>query len=83
VHSNGYCIIQKTYNLAKDMEDFYFPSSQPKYKTISQKAYFNPSNPELNPTCHLLALFGAHHILYVSRIRVNHNYKLDMSLVFT
>jgi hypothetical protein len=25
----------------------------------------------LNPICHLLALLGAHPILYVSRIRVN------------
>jgi hypothetical protein len=25
-----------------------------------------------NPICHLLALLGAHHILHVSRIRVNH-----------
>ena len=31
---------------------------------------FNPLNAELNPICHLLALFGAHHILHVSRIRV-------------
>jgi len=31
----------------------------------------NPLNAELNPICHLLALLGAHHILYVSRIRVN------------
>ena len=31
---------------------------------------FNPLNAELNPTCHLLALLGAHHILHVSRIRV-------------
>jgi hypothetical protein len=30
----------------------------------------NPLNAELNPTCHLLALLGAHHILHVSRIRV-------------
>jgi len=30
----------------------------------------NPSNAELNPICHLLALLGAHHILHVSRIRV-------------
>jgi hypothetical protein len=30
----------------------------------------NPLNAELNPTCHLLALVGAHHILHVSRIRV-------------
>ena len=31
----------------------------------------NPLNAELNPICHLLALLGAHHILHVSRIRVN------------
>ena len=31
----------------------------------------NTLNFELNPICHLLALLGAHHILYVSRIRVN------------
>jgi hypothetical protein len=35
---------------------------------------FNPSNAELNPICHLLALLGAHHILQVSRIRVNNDY---------
>ena len=32
---------------------------------------FNPRNAELNPICHLLALLEAHHILHVSRIRVN------------
>jgi hypothetical protein len=31
----------------------------------------NPLNAQLNPICHLLALLGAHPILYVSRIRVN------------
>ena len=31
----------------------------------------NPLNAELNPTCHLLALLGAHHIFHVSGIRVN------------
>jgi hypothetical protein len=31
----------------------------------------NPLNTELNPICHLLALLGAHHILHVSKIRVN------------
>ena len=31
----------------------------------------NSLNAELNPLCHLLALLGAHHILYISRIRVN------------
>jgi len=35
------------------------------------KCTINPSNAELNPICHLLALLGAHHILHVSRIRVN------------
>jgi hypothetical protein len=33
--------------------------------------WLNPLNAELNPICHLLALLGAHHILHVSRIRVN------------
>ena len=31
----------------------------------------NPLNAELHPICHLLALLGAHHILHISRIRVN------------
>ena len=31
----------------------------------------NTLNSELNPICHLLALLRAHHILHVSRIRVN------------
>jgi len=31
----------------------------------------NPLNTELNPICHFLALLGAHHILHVSRIKVN------------
>ena len=30
----------------------------------------NPLNPELNPTCYLLALLGDHHFLHVGRIRV-------------
>jgi hypothetical protein len=30
-----------------------------------------PLNAELDPICHLLAFLGAHHILHVSRIRVN------------
>ena len=30
----------------------------------------SPSNVQLNPICHLLALLGAHYILHVSRIRV-------------
>jgi len=31
----------------------------------------NTLSAELNPICHLLALLGAHHILHISRIRVN------------
>ena len=31
---------------------------------------FNPLNAELNPICHLLALLAAHHIFYVSGLRV-------------
>jgi hypothetical protein len=34
-------------------------------------SFFNPLNSKLNPICSLLALLGAHHILHVSRIRVN------------
>jgi hypothetical protein len=37
---------------------------------ISAFCWFNPLNAELNPICHLLAIFGAHPILHVSRIRV-------------
>jgi hypothetical protein len=33
-----------------------------------------PLKAELNPICHLLVLLGAHHILHVSRIRVNRTY---------
>jgi hypothetical protein len=32
---------------------------------------FNPLNSKLNPICHFQAVLGAHHILHVSRIRVN------------
>jgi hypothetical protein len=32
-------------------------------------------NAELNPICHLLTLLGAHHILHLSRIRVNIPYE--------
>jgi len=39
--------------------------------TGSYTEEFNPLNAELNPICHLLALLGAHHILHVSRVRVN------------
>jgi len=33
------------------------------------RMFLNPLNAELNPIFHLLLLFGAQHILHVSRIR--------------
>jgi len=39
-------------------------------KQLENVESFNPLKPELNPICSLLALLGAHHFLYVSRIRV-------------
>ena len=41
-------------------------------KSHKRRHSINPLNAELNPTCHLLAALGAHHILQVSRIRVKH-----------
>ena len=43
-------------------------STEAKYKF--DFIVFNPLNAELNPTCHFLALLGAHPIIHVSRIRV-------------
>ena len=37
----------------------------------SKHVALNPLNAELNPVCHLPELLAAHHILHVSRIRVN------------
>jgi len=39
---------------------------------VIESVLINPLNADLNPICHLLALLGAHHILHVSRIRVNY-----------
>jgi hypothetical protein len=35
------------------------------------KGDINPLNSELNPTCQLLALLGAHNIFHVSELSVN------------
>ena len=45
----------------------------------------NPLNAKLNPIWNLLALLAAHHILHVSRIRVNslsqsHSWEAKMSV---
>jgi len=42
------------------------------HETLDQPKVFNHLNAELNPICHLLALLAAHHILHVSRIKVNY-----------
>ena len=41
------------------------------FSTIDMIYGINPLNTALNPICHLLALLEAHHIVHVSRIRVN------------
>jgi hypothetical protein len=51
-------------------------SARCKYKiflldSFFEVQHFNPWIAELNPIWHLLALLGAHHILHISRIRVN------------
>ena len=47
-----------------------FPGSCYSYSSPYTLTFINPLNAELNLICHLLALL-AHHILHVSRIRVN------------
>jgi len=37
----------------------------------------NPSNAELNPICHFLALLRAHPILHVSRMRVKRDETIE------
>ena len=46
------------------------------------KFIFNLLNAQLNPICHLLALLGAHHILHISRIRVNYVLFMNMKFIF-
>jgi hypothetical protein len=53
------------------MDKNYMSTVQGSGAWYSESYCINPLNAELNPICHLLALLGAHHILYVSRIRVN------------
>jgi hypothetical protein len=38
--------------------------------------HLNTLNAQLNPICHLLALLEAHHILHVSRLRVELQYAI-------
>jgi len=48
----------------------------------SRICWVNPLNAELNPSCHLLTLLRAHHILHVSGIRVNWHWKWNCSTDF-
>jgi len=41
-----------------------------------------PLNAELDTICHLLALLGAHHILYVSRISVKCRLSIQKNVLF-
>ena len=51
---------------------------------VSLEAHsINPLNTELNPICHRLALLGAHHILHISRIRVNPQLCLFIAVICT
>ena len=43
------------------------------FHAIRQEMYINPLNAELNLICPFLVLFGAHHILHISRQRANSN----------
>jgi hypothetical protein len=46
------------------------PSNRNQGSISEDEMAINPLNAELNPTCDLLALLGAHHIFHVSRMRV-------------
>jgi hypothetical protein len=47
------------------------------------RLYINPSNAELNPISHLVALLGVHHFLHVSRMRVKSlTLRLLMSYIY-
>jgi len=49
----------------------YFPIHHYVFGFCNRGGVINPLNAKLNPSCHLLALLGAHRILHISRIRVN------------
>jgi hypothetical protein len=55
------------------------------YNKKTKGPIINPLNAELNPICHLLALLGAHLILYVSRVKVNgivHSHRKTEKVIF-
>ena len=42
-----------------------------KKKLVAIIMHIKPLNAKLNPICHLLVLLEAHHILHISKVRVN------------
>jgi len=72
--SEGHCVLRYCLKIGQQAS----PINDLKQHFITQLSQtcglhlvFNPLNAKLNPICHLLALLEAHHILHVSRIRVN------------
>jgi len=62
---------KQTRSTARNMENKTNQEVRELYRSLDIIADINPLNAELNTICNLLALLGAHHILHVSRIRVN------------
>ena len=67
---------EKTCVLSRSVFYHYFTND------ITSLVRFNPLKTELNTICHLLALLGAHHILYISSIRVNSTKQHTESVLF-
>ena len=69
----GCVILRRMFGPTKENQIWTVKTNKELDKLIKHKNiinYINPLNTELNPICHLLALVGAHPILYISRIRV-------------
>jgi hypothetical protein len=60
----------RDYRLVETAQMFTMPLIQQRDTKWPLPAAVNTLNGELNPTCHFLALLGAHHIFHVSGIRV-------------
>ena len=68
---NAKCVLCKGNLTYKLCIEFQFQFTENTARFLYRDQPVNPLNAELNPICHLLALLGAHHILHISRIRVN------------
>ena len=74
-HSNiaGHVLLHHYYhsNIAGHVLLHHYYHTNIKIFLLLSNSFLSPLNAELNPICHLLAFFGSHHILHISRIRVN------------